>query len=419
MKTLPLVVNDGGASPSVAAEVQPAISIVGADGTPGASFPTLEAACSDAVDGNVIELRFNGLRREKPLRINNKKITIRAVKGYRPLVEFVPVEVPSEGYLTRMITITSGSLDLVDVNLFLSVRDGISTDQWALFSVQRPEYIRVKGGVISVRNPLRRAAVIAEFKAGPSRGVLDMEMDTSQLLRRPPEIEFSDSLLRGECELFFVKQAEGARFTLRDCIVALDGTLLHAQGSMELPVDNAQWELTLDHVTAVLNGGLVEMESGDMPRKLIPLQITATNNIFSTTASGPASEPLVSTSGPAPAEDLRRLLIWNGQKNCYDRFQGFWTISSTAGMGKSGTLDFADWRRHWGLSSEVDPHAGIVIWQTQWSLKPFWELTPTDFSLDRTASGNPAISGANNGADVGANLGDLKRLNVLPLPIHE
>src|SRR5690606_40321387 len=57
------------------------------------------------------------------------------------------------------------------------------------------------------------------------------------------------------------------------------------------------------------------------------------------------------------------------------------------------SMDFSEWRSHWGPGTEVDAHADVVLWQRQWSDKRFYNLVPADFTLDRTAPGNnPAIS---------------------------
>ncbi len=85
-------------------------------------FSTLEAACSSVVrvDGAVIELRFNGRRRETGVRIT-RKVTIRAARGYHPVVEFRPTETAPDSYQVRAVWIPSGSLDLVGVDVVLSV----------------------------------------------------------------------------------------------------------------------------------------------------------------------------------------------------------------------------------------------------------------------------------------------------------
>ena len=47
-------------------------------------FPSLAAACATARNGDIIELRYDGRREEKPLPLADSRITIRAGKGYLP-----------------------------------------------------------------------------------------------------------------------------------------------------------------------------------------------------------------------------------------------------------------------------------------------------------------------------------------------
>jgi hypothetical protein len=157
-------------------------------------------------------------------------------------------------------------------------------------------------------------------------------------------------------------------------------------------------ELRLEHVTCVLGNSLVRMDSGDLPRDLIPVQVAARNNIF---AAGSAS-PLVAMTGNTDASDFRRrLLRWNGERNFYDRFLTFWTITSNLGAAAFDPLDFEGWKRTWGPSNEVDPNSGSVAWKAFPLDKDYARLTAADLQLDLTA--NPAVTatdGSNPGADL-------------------
>ena len=74
-------------STSFQAEAGAAIQIVN-----GKPYPNLEAACAEASDVDsisIIELRYNGVREsERPIRLTNKKIVIRAGEGYRTVLIF-------------------------------------------------------------------------------------------------------------------------------------------------------------------------------------------------------------------------------------------------------------------------------------------------------------------------------------------
>src|SRR5207244_3329476 len=95
-----------------------------------------------------------------------------------------------------------------------------------------------------------------------------------------------------------------------------------------------------------------------------------------------------------------------GQNNFFDRYQTMWSISSTEGTGRSESWDWATWRRNWTESSGSDS----LVWKGRhWMTRPFSDLTASDFALDRQIANNPAVGGATNFTDAGANLDALPR----------
>jgi serine/threonine-protein kinase len=390
--------------PAAAADEE-AFVIIGRDGSPEQRFKTLEAACSSVrSDGAVIELRFNGRRRESSVRIN-RKITVRAARGYRPAVEFRPTETAAGTYQVRAVWVPSGSLELIGVELALSVDEFISADQWSLFALERADSLRLQGVTLTLLNPRQRSVAAIELRPGAGAMMPDMPVAGAQ--PKPPlEVEISESLVRGDGDLFLIRHAEPARLAIKQSVVALQGTLLSARGHAESSHENAQLELRLEHVTAVLAGGLIRLDSGSAPRKVLPIQVAVSNSIFSNVGGG----PLVAMTGNSPPQDFHALLFWAGQNNFFDRYQTLWSIVSTEGTGRTEAWDAATWRKNWTEASESNPQFDAVVWSRRpWLTRPLSELAPGDFSLDRQASNNPAVGGATNFSDAGANLAALAR----------
>jgi serine/threonine-protein kinase len=397
-------ISEGDTAPAVVVEDE-AFVILGRENAPSRSFKTLEAACSSIREnGAVIELRFNGRRRETAVRIN-RKVTIRAARGYRPLIEFRPSGVSSDTYQARAVWMPSGALELVGVDLVLAVDETVSADQWALFALERADSLRLQGVTITLLNPSQRTAAVIDLRPG----AMMPEMPVAGAQPKPPlDIEISDSLVRGDGDLFLVRHAEPARLAVKQSVVALQGTLLSARGHTESAHENAQLELRLEHVTSVLGAGLIRLDSGNSPRKLLPVQVSASNSIISNTGGG----PLVSMTGNSPPQDFRALLFWIGQNNFYDRFQTMWSIASTEGTGRTENWDAAAWRRNLSEAAESSPRFEAVVWnRRQWLSKPLAELVPGDFALDRQAPNNPAVDGATNFSDAGANLTAIPKPN--------
>lgn len=390
------------------------IVLIKSDGTPRQPFPTLEAACAVAQDGNVIELQFNGLRTESPLRIRNK-ITIRAAKNFRPVIEFVPKEIPASGYETRMMTISGGALDLVDVSLLLNVKASIAADVWALISTQRADAIRLQRVMVTVQNAAQRPAAVIEFRGGTSRMVSDMEMMNGNQMSTAMTVRLADSMVRGGTDLLLVKSFLAARIDLNNCVLALDGTVLRSQGSVDVPEKQTELSMQLNQLTAALNSGLIVIEGGEAPRKVGRIRVDATNNIFTRDqAPDQQPSPFIDMVSSEPPDDLLKLLAWNGQKNFYDGFESYLTRTAQDGS-KSTVWDYEEWKFRWD-SNEVDPHSTIVLWKKRWYEKPLTDLNPSDFALDENAKGNPALSAANDGGNAGVDLSRLAKLNVtIPL----
>ncbi|HTI50813.1 MAG TPA: serine/threonine-protein kinase, partial [Planctomycetaceae bacterium] len=164
--------------------------LLGRDGSADRRFATLEAACSEIRrDGAVIELRFDGRRSESSVKIN-RRVEIRAARGRHPIIEFRPRVVVTDGGQVRAISLPSGSLYLVGVEMTLVVDDAISADQWTLISVEHPDALRMERVTATVVNPRMTPASIVELR--PAVGAMMPEVG---LQPRPPlEIEVADSL---------------------------------------------------------------------------------------------------------------------------------------------------------------------------------------------------------------------------------
>jgi len=368
-------------------------------------FNSLASACAQAEDGATIELRYNGLRQEQPIRLN-RKISIIAGKDFRPGIEFIARDELTNGYQTRMISLGSGALEMVGIDLSITVDPQIPAESWALFSLQRPDYLRLKGVTFTLRNPSRVTACLIELPGSPGGMMADMAMD---VMSRPAlEIELSGCFAHGWGDLVQVRTSDSIRISLTDSIVALQGTLLVSRGepqSMRKVEDRI--DLRLDQVTAALSMGLIRFDSGPQSRRFVPVQVNAANSIFTT----PSGEPLVAMTGSTPAADFRRLLVWNGRKNFYDQYLKFWVIESSDSASSPESLDFRAWQKLWGPANEVDPQAEPVLWRHYWEGRNFSDLQAEDFALDR-AGRNPAIAGGSTRNDAGASLETLERLGI-------
>ena len=381
-----------------ATEESSGVFVLTTDGAPAKRFPTLESACAAVSDGSAIELRYNGRRSEKPFRLSKKNLTIRAAKGFRPIVEFNPSNTTSDAHL-RLISVSSGPVLINNVAFEIVVPQFLTIDRISLFSVERSEELKLHGVGLTLSNPGQRPAALFDLSIEPGQMLADMKMNTTGMARDPLEIELSECFVRGHGDLFLVRHTKPARLTLRDTVVALDGTLLRVEGHSEKPAEQTLIELRLDHVTAVLGQNLVRLDSGDLPRELSPVKVNAHNNVLTTFGNS----GLIATAGNTSYADFRKLFAWKGEKNFYDRCKIFWSFASG-----SEPLGFDEWKNN-AMNSDVGASNEKLVWVA--GRADLSQATPESFTLDRQSDEpNAAVGAATDGNDAGADASKLPRL---------
>jgi serine/threonine-protein kinase len=399
---------------------QPTVSIESAGGVVK-SYQTLEAACTDSNDGDVIKLNKNGrllVSADKPLKVTNKEITIlagkdRDGKSFRPLIEFVAGSI-SEFEDIRMLTLVDGSVNFINVDLKMdlsSTSDAGAPGKWTFFRSQGIDTVRMKNVGLTVVNPdpeSRPASVfeLASASASSRSNPTMMNSDQADELRGF-RFEIVGCFVRGGCDLFHSRYARPGRLKIENSVVAVERSLLNLIGDeQDEPPDNSTLELQLEHITCLVGNGLLKVNSGDdgLAGNLIPLDVTtARNNIFATNTSS----PLVSMTGTSDMQDFKSILRWNGSRNYYGPFDMFWLIKQDPSSEPDFALDYRGWKRFWGRSElETDLFENSLLWiqKKRWQRKPFSKITATDIELEPDSEVNPAFLGADDESDAGADL---------------
>jgi eukaryotic-like serine/threonine-protein kinase len=374
----------------------------------GKTYGSLEAACAEAKDGSIIELRYNGSRgeAERPIRLSNKKnIIVRGGIGFRPLITFAPSEPPNDVTQSRMITVTGGSLELVNVDLTFAIPERIAADRWALFSLERPEKLQLHGVIITVANPNSQPASVIEQVAAAGQGLGNVGMMKNGMPAEPPKVSISESLIRGECDLIQLRDAVPVRFQIKDVLVALQGSLFHAMCQTELSnVESERVTLELDHATCCLSEGLIVTEGIDnLTDRTPPLLVIARNNILS---CGP-NRPLIAMKDAGDLMDMQRLFFWNGDRNYYDSVAVFWQLGGRQPAAMARQLDFDAWRNYWGGNEGTGSTNAAVVWRTKPSDRSWTQMTADAVELNTMATANPAVNGASDGTNAGVTLSKL------------
>ncbi|MBI1314325.1 protein kinase [bacterium] len=390
----------GVAATSVAnADAEYPVTLFSSDSQEEESYRTLESACAAAADGSTIELRFNGTLSERSFRIARKNITIRAARGFRPVIEFAPTDLDSTDAAVRMVSVVGSPLHIINVEFRLLIPDDAAADSYALFGVTRNETLQLEQVTASIINPTHRPAALIEIAADPAQMPPDPTTMPTTNVRSTALVDLRNCFVRGEATLARLAVTGRLEMTVENSAAALDG-LFHVLPPGSPVTERPSLSLSLDHVSALLHGSLMRI-SGPVSVDGPTIELQPRNCIL--TAS--PDTPLVTTDADVPADEIRRMLVWRGQRNFYDRLETYLSIAAAEEI-----YGFEEWRQYWGSSLEVGPWSGTLSWSE--ATRPagvlddhFSSLPLTAFQLALSSSGeNPAIDGATDGNDAGVDL---------------
>lgn len=394
------------------------VLIVDPAGSGANTFSTLGAACAAAASGDVIELRFNGPRVEPPLDVRTLRLTIRAAEGFQPTVLFRPAAQDPAKQPKAMLEQSGGQLTLLNLALEFEVPREASSDQWSLVEIRQSEMTRLEKCVLTIRNSSDQLgayhpdAAFFRVKAAPRASALAAAEAPAPPTRAT--IALIDCVLRGEAVVLRAHDLAPIQFSWENGLLATSEHLLVADGGEKADAAGETIQLGLQHVTAVARAGLCRFDrSAAMPR-LPVTQVTCANSIL---VGGP-SAPLIEHLEVLGAESGRRAFAWNGDRNFYEGFVGFWALRQAGPPAPSPQLvAFDDWRALWGPQRENVPHWNRVQWRQLPSPdRPVHTHVPADYALNPShPSANPALGAASDARDAGL-LPDRLPVRLAPAP---
>ena len=299
--------------------------VVGAMPEGDGQFSTLAAACAAAHNGDVIELQFDGPREERPVKISNLKITIRAGAGYRPVVVFRPTDIDPVKYSRSMLALSGGQVRLVDVGLELQVPRGVPADQWTLLETWGGEMLRLERCWLEVQNASQQGVAYhqdaAFFRA---RSAPDAETALGGVPAATPlaTIELADCIARGEADFLHLEGLQPVHLSWDNGLLITSERMVEAGGIQSAPKLDEVLRIELRHVTAAVYGGLCRMTGTFSNPYQLTVQFVSSDSIF---LASPGV-PLVEQESAASIEDLRQRFMWNGDRNSYQNVDPFWIV---------------------------------------------------------------------------------------------
>jgi serine/threonine-protein kinase len=369
---------------------------------------TLAAACGAAVNGDVIELRFNGAREERPIKLANVRLTIRAGDGYEPLIAFRPNEADPIKYAHRMFTLVGGRLTLINVAVELQVPREIPADDWALFETQGGQTVRLDGCTLTIRNASDHQAAyhpeVAFFLAKTAPGA-DPAMRTTSGETPVVSIGLVGCIARGEADFLRCLDLQPVHLTWENGLLATSERLLLLGSGQKAPDPGHTFRLDLWHLTAAVRGGLCRMVRSKAAPCQLPLEVICADSIL----VGNPDAALIEQVGVENSAEFRELVSWYGDRNFYEGFAVFGGMYGPDGVPLTKPFDFEGWQRYWP-ENEILPAHNTVRWRRPLATdRPTHAHTPDDYALE-TKAGDAASGAASDGRDAGYELDSLPRL---------
>ncbi|HEX3659596.1 MAG TPA: protein kinase [Pirellulales bacterium] len=394
--------------------LRPGLLVVGDGPTGPQRYASLRAACAEVKSGDVIELRYNGRREERPMTLNNVRFTLRAGEGYRPVVVFRPDEADPVRYPRNMMTVTGGRLVALNVafELRLPEPEDVPAESWSLFVAERPESLELDSCTLSI---VDRGEMAAFFAVQAAAGTDSMMAIDDSMPDEPGTIHLENCLLRGQATVLRVYDGEPVNFSWENGLAIAGDRFLAVSGSPIAPRHPHQLQVSLEHVTAVVGRGFCQIANSFEAPYLRDTEIECSDSIL--LAMSPC--PLVEQHGLEGPATLKRQFSWKGDRNFYDGFDGdrFWLLVDESGTAPIEQLSFLEWVSHWGQQHELLPTWGEIAWNhLPAASKPLAERDAQDYALGDRSSENMAREGASDGRDVGV---DPSLLPPIPPPTDD
>ena len=119
--------------------------------------------------------------------------------------------------------------------------------------------------------------------------------------------------------------------------------------------------------------------------------------------------------GEGDVDDFRRQITWNGDRDCYEGFEVFWSIRRLNSETPPNRMAFDAWKAHWGSEHENLSRSGRVGWRKLPEAdRPLHRVVPDDFLLNEKLTSNPALGTASDGLNLGFQVDRLPSLPAEP-----
>ncbi len=383
-------------------------------------YSSLGAACAAVESGEIIELRYHGPRAELPLQLASKKITIRAGEGFRPQVVFHPAPADLDARLQprSMITITSGELSWINIDLGFDVPRGIASEEWSLFELQGAQTVRVVGSTLTVRGATEAQATdqqgVSFFRVVSSPEVQAATSD--EISEQPQTIDLENVVARGEATFLSTGDANAVELSWRNGLLATSKHLLKVH-SREDVNSRLRHRLLgeLRHLTLAMEAGLAVVRTSGSLATVPEVELHCRDSIL---IVGPTAA-LVEHTGAGNVQKLQAAFTWEGNRNFYEGVETFWRLPAVLPEQANQRMNRQQWEDYWRQhpqGDEIMPGQGRALFSKPVSqVRPYHLHQVDDYLLDTQVPINPPRGAASDGEDVGLNIQRLPQFLMAPV----
>lgn len=268
-----------------------------------------------------VELWFDGPLVLAPCQITGiDHLVIRAGSGFQPILWFKP-ELEVLGAQRRMILVRGGNVVWTGIHAVLELPDEPAQD-WCIFALEDVQSFELQGASFTFINgqpAARRHEGVAMFEVLPPRPRprmdMEMTMGTTPMvsMRLPPVIRLESVAVRGQASLLRLPAAQPLHLMWHNGLFISNERLLEIGGTSDSFNWDAELQIQLDHVTAVIEQGLARVQLDNNAPKLLDTNLELNDCILLTSAD----VPLLDYRGVSSIERAEKSLKFRGDGNFY------------------------------------------------------------------------------------------------------
>ncbi len=137
-------------------------------------------------------------------------------------------------------------------------------------------------------------------------------------------LDLQNCLVRGEAVFVHSTDAQPLTLDWDNGLLAISDPLFLAEGALSAPPLGERVEIRLNHLTAIVRGGLIRLLAASDVPYLLKTDVSCANSFLMT-----RDAPLVEQRGPQRLSMLEQQFQWSGDRNFCHGFSVFWQLVDT------------------------------------------------------------------------------------------